>query len=92
MAYTVDTYHDIESKDIEFLRDVYAGTGPSIKPRAQTSKIEMVREFIRGLGMNPEEILTRQAISEPHRTYTFGKDREEDQIRALCLAFKESLK
>jgi len=92
MAYTVDTYHDIESKDIEFLRDVYAGTGPSIKPRAQTSKIEMVKEFIRGMGMNPEEILTGQTLAEPHRIYDTGQEREEDQIRMLCLAFKETLK
>jgi hypothetical protein len=92
MGHTVDTYHDIESKGIEFLRNVYASAGLSIKPKAQTSKIEMVKEFIRGMGMNPEEILTRQTLAEPHRTYALGRDREEDPIKALCLAFKESLK
>ena len=92
MGHTVDTYHDIESKGIEFLRNVYASGGLSIKPRAQTSKIEMVKEFIRGMGMNPEEILTGQTLAEPHKTYVGGQEREEDQIRALCVAFKESLK
>mgnify|MGYP002153773025 CR=1 FL=1 len=92
MGHTVDTYHDIESKGIEFLRNIYAGAGLSIRPKAQTSKIDMVKEFIRGMGMNPEEILTRQASAEPHRTYATGKGREEDQIKALCMAFKESLK
>jgi len=92
MGHTVDTYHDIQSKGVEFLRNVYAGAGLSVKPRAQTSKIEMVKEFIRGMGMNPEEILTRGSLAEPHRTYVSGRDREEDQIKALCLAFKESLK
>jgi len=42
--------------------------------------------------MNPEEILTRQTLAGPHRTYAFDKDREEGQIKALCLAFKETLK
>jgi len=92
MGHTVDTYHDIESKGIEFLRNIYANAGLSIRPKAQTSKIDMVKEFIRGMGMNPEEILTRQALAEPHRSYAVGKDREEDQIRALCRAFKENLK
>jgi len=92
MSHTIDTYHDIESKGVEFLGNIYASAGLSIKPRAQTSKIDMVKEFIRGMGMNPEEILARQALAEPHRTYALGKDREEDKIRALCLAFKESLK
>jgi hypothetical protein len=92
MGHTVDTYHDIESKGIEFLRNVYASAGLSIKPKAQTSKIDMVKEFIRGMGMNPEEILTRQTLAEPHRTYITSQDREGDQIRTLCLAFKNDLK
>jgi len=92
MGHTVDTYHDIESKGIEFLRNIYAGAGLSIRPKSQVSKVEMVKEFIRGLGMNPEEILTKQTLAEPHRTYATGQEREEGQIRTLCLAFKETLK
>lgn len=46
MGHTVDTYHDIESKGIEFLRNVYASAGLSTKPKVQTSKIEMVKEVI----------------------------------------------
>ena len=92
MGHTVDTYHDIESKGIEFLRNVYASAGLSIKPRSQVSKIDMVKEFIRGMGMNPEEILTRQTMAEPHRIYATSQEQEENQIRALCVAFKDSLK
>jgi hypothetical protein len=40
----------------------------------------------------PEEILTRQALSEPHRTYATSQQREDDQIKALAIAFKENLK
>jgi hypothetical protein len=92
MGHTVSTYHDIQSKGIEFLRNIYASAALSIKPRIQASKIEMVKEFVRGLGLNPEEILSKKAFSEPHRSYVTSQEREEDQIRALCLAFKETLK
>jgi len=92
MGHTVNTYHDIQSKGIEFLRNIYASAGLSIRPSAQVSKIEMVKEFIRGLGSNPEEILSKKALSEPHRVYATAQEREEDQIRALCLAFKDTLK
>lgn len=44
------------------------------------------------MGMNPEEVLTRKALCEPHRIYATNQEREEDQIRALCLTFKETLK
>jgi site-specific recombinase XerD len=43
MGHTIDSYHDIESKGIEFLRRVYASAGLSIKPRSQSSKIDMVK-------------------------------------------------
>jgi len=92
MGHTVDTYHDIQSKGVEFLRNIYANASLFIKPRAQVSKIEMVKEFVRGLGLNPEDILSKKAFSEPHRIYATPQEREEDQIRALCLAFKETLK
>jgi len=92
MGHTISTYHDIQSKGIEFLRNIYASAALSIKPRVQASKIEMVKEFVRGLGLNPEEILSKKAFSEPHRSYATSQERDEDQIRALCLAFKETLK
>ena len=92
MGHTVDTYHDIQSKGVEFLRNIYASAGLIITPRAQVSKIEMVKEFVRAVGLNPEEILARKGLSEPHRIYVTAKEREEDQIRTLCLAFKETLK
>jgi len=92
MGHTVSTYHDIQSKGAEFLRNLYASAGLRIKPDAQVSKIEMVKEFVRGLGLNPEEILTRKEISEPHRIYITSEERDGEEIRALCLAFKETLK
>ena len=92
MGHTISTYHDIQSKGIEFLRNVYSNAGFSIRPKAQTSKIDMVKEFVRGLGLNPEDVLTRNALAEPHRIYATNQEREDDQIRALSRAFMDNLK
>ena len=92
MGHTISTYHDIQSKGIEFLRNVYSNAGFSIRPKAQNSKIDMVKEFVRGLGLNPEDVLTRNALAEPHRIYATNQEREDDQIRALSRAFMDNLK
>jgi hypothetical protein len=50
------------------------------------------KEFVRGLGLNPEDVLTRNALAEPHRIYATNQEREDDQIRALSRAFMDNLK
>lgn len=53
--------------------------------------MEMLKEMVRALGLNPEEILTKEALSMPHRTViTAGRD--ESQIEALLKALKQKLK
>jgi hypothetical protein len=42
--------------------------------------------------MNSEEGLTSYALCEPHRIYATDEQWEKDQIEALCLTFKETLK
>jgi len=91
MGHTVDTYHDIQSKGVEFLRNIYAGAALSIKPRTGINKIDMVKEFVRGLGLNPEEILVQKAFSEPETKYVDREERERSDIRALMQAIKADL-
>jgi hypothetical protein len=44
-------------------------------------------------GLNPEEILTKEALSMPNRTViTAGKDTSEGQMETLLQALKQSLK
>lgn len=91
MGHTISTYHDIPMKGIEFLRGVYAASGLCIKPKTKPSRIEMLKEMVRALGLNPEEILTKEALSMPHRTViTAGRD--ESQIETLLKALKQKLK
>jgi len=92
MGHTIDTYHDIQMKGIEFLRNIYAASGLSIRRKTQTSKIEALKEIIRAWGLNPEEILTREAISTPHRTIVSPQEVENKQIKILCNALKAEMK
>jgi hypothetical protein len=42
--------------------------------------------------MNREGILASKELLEFHRIYAISQERQEGQIRSLCLAFKETLK
>jgi pyrroloquinoline quinone (PQQ) biosynthesis protein C len=91
IGHTISTYHDIQIKGIEFLRRVYAASGLCIKPKTKPSRIETLKEMVRALGLNPEEILTKEALAMPHRTIiTAG--RYESQIDTLLKALKQKLR
>jgi len=92
MGHTASVYHDIQSKGLEFLRNIYAAAGLSIRPKTRLSKIEMLKAFSQAIGLNPEKILTQEALSEPHRIHVNSDEREERQIALLCQALKESMK
>jgi hypothetical protein len=92
MGHKISTYHDVKMKGVEFLRNIYAASGLSIRPKTRVSKIEALKEIIRAWGMDPEEILTKKALAKPHRVYADAKDREEDQVRALRTALKDMMR
>jgi len=92
MGHKISTYHDVKMKGIEFLRNIYAASSLSIRPKTSVSKIEALKEIIQAWGMNPDEILTKKALAEPHRAYAGASDREQDHIQALRLALKEQMK
>jgi len=91
MGHIISTYHDIQMEGIEFLRGVYAASGLCIKPKTKPSRIEMLKEMVRALGLNPEEILTKEALTMPHRTVIMA-GRDESQIETLLKALKHKLK
>ncbi len=92
MGHTVDTYHDIQSLGVEKLRNIYTSASLSIRPKTKTSKIELIKEYVRALGVNPESVLTREALSQPATTYVTTQDREDYQLKVLSQALKEALK
>jgi site-specific recombinase XerD len=92
MGHTVDTYDDVRSKGIEFLRNVYASSGLSIKSKTKVSKIDALKEIIRAWGMDPDKILAKEASSEPHRAYIGYEERENHELESLRQALKEIVK
>jgi hypothetical protein len=91
MGHTISTYHDITMKGMEYLRGIYIASGLSIKPKTRLSKIDALKEIIRAWGLNPEEILTREAMTQPHRTIMDGSQHEQVQLNQLTKALKEQM-
>jgi integrase len=91
MGHTISTYHDIQMKGIEYLRGIYAASGLGIRPKTRLSKIDALKEIIRAWGLNPEEILTKDALLKPHATVINREQLEERQLHQLSLALKQEL-
>jgi hypothetical protein len=67
---TIDPYEDVQSLGIETLRNLYVSAGLAIRPKTQANRIEQLKEIIRAWGQNPEEILTKDALSRGNITET----------------------
>ncbi|TMI20467.1 hypothetical protein E6H36_12910 [Candidatus Bathyarchaeota archaeon] len=61
----------------------------SIKPKTRVSKIEMIKEIIRAQGINPEQILTRDALNQPATTYQDPTHAQEHQWLVLTKTLRE---
>lgn len=86
------TYHDIQMKGIDFLRNVHAASGLAIKPKTQVSKVEALKEIIRAWGMNPEQLLTMEALAEGATTYVDQEDYENHQLAVLSNSLKQLIR
>ena len=92
MGHTVDTYHDMQSKGIEFLRGLYANAGLCIQPRTSVTPRDQLRTIARGFGLSPEEAARLLTSFEPHRIYVSQEEREEHDIKVLCDTITERIK
>lgn len=93
MGHKISIYHDIQSRGIEFLRNIYAASSFAIKPKTAVSKIETLKEIMRSMGLNPEELLVKKAQAEPHRIIAaVGEQRENEELTILRYALKDALK
>ena len=88
MGHTISTYNDVKMKGTDFLRNLYASTGLSIRPKTRISKIDQLKLIIEAWGMNPNEILSREALTMPHATQV---DSEQEKIDALNQALKQAI-
>ncbi len=92
MGHTVDTYHDIQSLGIDKLREAYVATGLAIRKKTHVSKIDALKEIIRAWGMNPEQVLARDALSEGAITHKNPEDLENHQLKVLSNQLKQLIR
>ncbi len=89
MGHTVDTYHDIQSKGVEFLRGVYAKGGVSIRPKTQQTAYEILASLAKQLGKDPDKVLIKESFSEPHRALADQQATENEYARIILTKLKE---
>ena len=90
MGHTVDTYHDIQSLGIDRMRSIYAAAGLAIRKKTQISKLDIIKEMIRALGENPEQLLSREALSMGN--ISVAGDLENHQLSVLSLQLRDILR
>jgi hypothetical protein len=78
-------------KGIEFLRGIYISSGLSKRPKTRVSKIDALKEIIRAWGLNPDEVLTREALTQPHRTVIDQNQLEQTQLTQLATALRHQM-
>ena len=91
MGHTISTYHDVKMKGTEYLRGIYIAAGLSIKPKTRLSKIDALKEIIRAWGLNPEEILTKDALTKPNRTIIDNSQLQNQQLAQLTTALRQQM-
>lgn len=88
VGHKVNTYNDIQMKGIEFLRNLYASSGLSIRPKTKDSKIERIKMYVEAMGLNPDEVLSKDVLAKPNRTVVCSESRK---IQALNEALKHAI-
>jgi integrase len=88
MGHTISTYNDIKSKGVDFLRNLYDSSGLSIRTKTKLSKVDQLKMFAESLGLDPNTVLSRDALVVPHRTIV---DAEQRKIEVLNQALKQAI-
>jgi site-specific recombinase XerD len=92
MGHTIGTYNDIQSLGIDKLRNIYRSAGFSIRPKTRVSNIDALKEIIRAMGMNPEQLLTKDALVQGAITYKNSDEQENHQLHMLVTELKELIR
>jgi site-specific recombinase XerD len=90
MGHLPDTYHDIQSLGIDKLRGLYASYGLTIRQKTQRSKLDTIKEMIRALGENPEQILAKDALIKGNITRLENPD--DHQLGVLRQQLRQLIK
>ncbi len=97
MGHVIDVYNDIQSRGIEYQRSQYAKANLRIMPEAtgagNTALFKkMVMEMARELNVDPEQVLAREALAEPHWIYSSPEEQDRLDTRTVIKAIAHELK
>ncbi len=82
-------YNDVKSTGEEFHRNLYRKADLSITPRAQASRLDLLKQLVTSFGYNPDEVL-RNDLTGPHRI-VIGADTEESDIAKLARVLRQAI-
>lgn len=88
MGHTISTYDDVRMKGIDYMRNLYAQSGLTVRPKTKLSKIQQLKLMIEAWGLDPNTILSKEALTMPHITVV---DPEQYQITLLNQALKQAI-
>lgn len=74
-----DRYHDVRMKGVEYFRGVYLTSGIRIRP-IKMNRIDALKEIIQSWGLDPQKILTGEALAQITPT---GEHRQGDNADLL---------
>ncbi len=86
MGHVLDTYHDVQSKGVDYLRNIYAKADLRIRPKApdeMTVAKRVIKQLIQGFGPESAKALFQEALAEPQMAYVNSQEREEEEIQQL---------
>ncbi len=75
-----------KSLGIEELRKKYANANLSIRPRIAIAQLDLIREFAKGIGFDPDRVQI-----EPDAKFLDPQERQRVEIRAYMRAIKDEL-
>lgn len=84
-------YNDIKMKGPEFLRNIYRAAGLCIQKKTKASRLDLLKELVRGFGLDPEKVLVKDAISEGHRGIMTGEQAIEEESQMLWTVLKDKV-
>ena len=84
-------YNDIKMKGPEFLRNIYRAAGLCIRQKTKASRLDLLKEMVRGFGLDPERVLVKEALSEAHRGILTGEQATEEEARKLWTVLRAKM-
>jgi hypothetical protein len=66
-------------------------SGLSVRPKTRLNKLEVLKATIRAWGLNPEQVMSKEALAQANVTVIDRAQLEQTQITQLTAALKQQM-